>query len=433
MHSDDFSIYSRDRALTSLARLSQHAVLNALAENVCAPQFPERVFRYSIDNLRYKPGQKMVLGLTAPDGRQPIAIRIFPPGQLKRRLEQARRDHAKSVFALPQIDGIAWLFPAERKLQLKIVADEKRLQRCLWHHRQLWIKQIQLQRFVPEHTYTARVTGRHRDGQLRNEFIKVHYDRSGNQTARIMNDLAALVGSAGRRRLSIDVPDSVLYLPAHRMLVQSSLQRDTARSCSDEDIAGALAQLHGLPVRHAPAAMSADPDQVVAAVSELLATTFAHLKSRIVTLWDQVCQARARVDSRRQHACVAIHGDVHLGNFFPLKNGRTGVIDFDSFGMGDAERDLGSYFCFKLWLAIRAGNDPVEVLNTFPQFIDCYNRQASRYVDLHSATVTVAQKLISERIYRGLARGKLSSESELQTFINLTELCLAQSTGTQTC
>ena len=415
MVNDDFSIFSRDPVLTSLRDLTVANLCAELGQCVPGTVLDAPPHRYRITNMRYSPAQKLVIGLNTSDGASPIAIRIFPRKSLRNRLTKARRVHPDHTFLLDGASAVAWVFPAERKLKLDLLADRSRLAAILQAHRGFRLTKLELVHFVPEHTFTACAYGRRNDGSDVCEYLKIYYNDDGANTSKMMQQLVAQLDGT-----SISIPDDVSYLPHERLLIQSSLVRDATARLSDATVAGALAQLHGLQAS-APPIGGDDSATHYESILKLVANTFPSLLTSMCRIAGDVRKALQKTPAT---GAVLLHGDAHLGNLFPLVNGRIGVIDLDRMCWGPPEEDLASYFAFKLWLQLRRRQSADALLQQFPHFLRTYNREAPSPVSTQRAYIVLAHKMITERIRRGIVRGKLSSASELVEFARLACRCL---------
>lgn len=415
MVNSDFNIFAADPALTSLRDMSVATLHDALDEAIPPGLLDAPIASYTLSNLRYTPRQKLVMGLTSSQSIRPIALRVFPRAVLKNRLSKARCTHPHHSFSLRGLSTLAWVFPGERKLKLDILADFDRLSQVVDHYRKFRLENIELMHFVPEHTYTARISGVRPDGSTVEEYLKVFYDLGGAHTANIMKQLHYQL-----RNSDMLIPDSVSYVPEERVLLQSALQRDFETQLTDEQAATALARFHALSV----VGMRENDDDYAAsqritqALVEAVFPGEAHGVSQVLAL---IREALAETPTGPR---VLLHGDAHLGNLFPLQCGRVGVIDLDGMCWGAPEDDLASFFGFRLWLELRDGGTADDVLARFPDFIDAYNRQANHPVALTRAFAVLAQKLLTERIRRGITRGKIASGSELTGFLYAAICCL---------
>ena len=162
----NFSLYANDPVLGGIADLSTARILQQLGTHLDHSWLDVPFETYVINNVRYAPRQKLVLGLTAPGSCRPIAMRIYPPGNLTRRVAAARAQGSDQVFAIPSINAIVWVFPSEKKLDLQFLQDHGRLALLLEDQRQLQLTAWQLVRYVPEHGYTFIVHGKAAAGEL---------------------------------------------------------------------------------------------------------------------------------------------------------------------------------------------------------------------------------------------------------------------------
>lgn len=355
----DFNIFAADPALTSLRDMSVATLRDALDAAIPPDLLDAPIASYTLSNLRYTPRRKLVMGLTSPQSIRPIALRVFPRAVLKNRLSKARDKHPHHSFSLQGLSTVAWVFPGERKLKLDILADFGRLSRLVDDHRKFRLENIELMHFVPEHTYTARISGVRSDGSAVEEYLKVFYDLSGAHTANLMKQLNDQLHNS-----DICIPGSVTYVSEERVLLQSALQRDFAVQLTDAQAATALARFHALSVvgvRENDHDYSASQLHTAALIKAVFPGE-AHSVSQVIML------IRAALAGTTTGPRVLLHGDAHLGNLFPLQCGRVGVIDLNGMCWGAPEDDLASFFGFRMWLELRDGGITDDVLARFPDF-----------------------------------------------------------------
>ena len=157
-------------------------------------------------------------------------------------------------------------------------------------------------------------------------------------------------------------------------------------------------------------------------VTRLVGETFSDWTAPIEALCDDIAHLPV-VDPTR---AVPLHGDVHLGNFFPLTDGRLGVIDFESFRRGDPAEDLCSYFAFTQWIRMKENRMSNAPLDRFDALIEHYNGNSPTPIPRARAYKTLAQLLVFERIRRGIKRGKISGVADLTAFFTLAEQCVRE-------
>lgn len=403
-----------DAALPSVRDLTVAQLQSVVSRNISQNVLGAVADSYALGTVRYKPGEKFVLSLLSDAGK-PISIRVFPDTKVFDRFVKARRHDAQLTFLLPEINGIAWVFPAERKLKLRSVADPHKLAALTQKYRGFRLTSQELMHYVPEHTYTLRLQGARADGAPVTEYLKVYYDRRGARLARIANELAVQLRDA-----EIAVPGETFYLPLERIQFQSALERDYSQPVDIESAAHALARFHTLQANSA----TRRRDETIAQIEQtrrLAGATFPALARRL----DDVCRAAIALHAGRPRCPdVLVHGDPHLGNIFFTTDGRTGFIDLDAVHYGAAERDLASFFAFKLWLCIRGDEGANDRLDAFPRLVRAYNDGAQFPVLLEHAYLELAIVMIVERISRGIVRGKLSDLQEASDFVDVAGLCI---------
>ena len=415
MVNDDLSMLCADTALTSIKNLSIESIHSEIKRCVPHELLDAPITSYRISNLRYSPRKKMVVGLTSSISKRPISLRIFPRDAMQNRLTKARLGHPDHTFLFEGLNAIAWVFPGERKLNLDLVANPSRLAELLRQHRGYEMFDMELMHFVPEHTYTARVIGKRDDQTMVREYIKIYYNDQGATTSRIMKSLAKAMPDS-----RIRIPDDVSYIPEHRLLIQSEIQQVPNQALSNSAAASALAAFHQLSTEDAPARLDSaqfEHDSVLAIVDKVL----PGLMSETRDVSEAVLAAIKETPHSRP---VLLHGDAHLGNLFPIADGLTGVIDLDRVAWGRAEHDLASFLAFKVWLHLRDRLDPDLVLCELPRFVATYNTSAKHALSVRSVFLTLAHKMISERLRRGITRGKVSDAREILSFISIARRCL---------
>lgn len=410
-------MFAADSGLPTVAELTVERIREALRENIPAGFFDSDPDRYRITNLRYKPGQKLVLSLASAEGRKPVALRFFGPGIASSRFGKARAYHPQHTFLLEELGAVAWVFPGERKLKLGIVEDHDRLSAMLARHRQIALRKTQLVHFVPEHTYTARVEADTADGASVTEYMKIYYDGSGARTASVMAELAAQTNDP---RSFIAVPAGSSYISEAKMLLQSALPTEPNVELSNADAARALAAFHGLRARHAGRHIDTDERDFQQAI-DMVTLLFPDYRGHLEELRSGIAALGATLD---RPSAVLIHGDAHLGNMVPLADRRIGMIDLDGACRGSADQDLATYFAFRLWLRLRAKRPTAGLLDAYPAFLDDYNRFAARPVSLPQAYLRLAVTMVTQRVRRAIARGKLTGRSELASFLDVASRCL---------
>ncbi|MCP5144500.1 MAG: aminoglycoside phosphotransferase family protein [Gammaproteobacteria bacterium] len=411
MFKGDFGLYANDAALPGLHHLSLDRLQAVIERDIPCSVTQAPASSYSISNVRYKSGRKLVLGMMSESGGKPIGLRIYPIHEAQHRLARLRAGEPARAFALPEIDGIAWVYPAANKLDLRILDDRKALAALLLAERGMTLDTVELVRFVPEQSCTARVRG-YRAGTQVTEYLKIQTEDQGAATALLMRDLAAQTHGG-----VLSMPTQVSYLPEYRLLLQSSVPRAGSERISLFDAARGLAAFHGLNSHHAPFTINFSmPDT---------ASTIALVEHAAPQLVEPVKRLIAQVASYRiaptGHPPVLVHGDAHPGNLFPAPENRIGIIDVDRCHRGRPEYDIASFMAIRLWIALREGCDPFDVLPGLGHLVATYNQYARYPVTLDDARYFVARSLLTERVYRGISRGKTTGDAELATFIALGE------------
>jgi aminoglycoside phosphotransferase (APT) family kinase protein len=218
------------------------------------------------------------------------------------------------------------------------------------------------------------------------------------------------------------VPSDVTYLPEYRLMMQTALQRNTSKILEEEQAARVLASYHALSIEDVPTRRRCATEEI-SNTRQLVEQIFPEC----MALFDKVCDRLLRVEyGIQEDPKVLLHGDAHLGNLFPLYEKQVGIIDLDAVHKGPAVDDLTTFFAFKLWLSARQEQDFSTLIDRFSNFTAIYNSHADYSVDTSMAYLNLALRMVTERIHRGITRGKLAGEKELFTYLEIADQCVKQ-------
>lgn len=415
MFSGRFDLFRNDSMLSNLGELTTNKLQSEIANHVPSSMLDNLEDTYRVSNVRYKPHQKLVIGLASGRNNKPIGIRIFPQSKLVKRFEAAQAIHPRHTFLLPEISGIAWVFPSERKLNLTVLDNKELLDQLVYTQRGCRLHSMEMVHYVPEHSYTAKVILADEENRSKEEYLKVFYNDRGATTADIMEEIRKK-----STKFDFVIPHVTYYSAEHKLLMQSALQRDVSKVLSLGQAASSIAQFHQLEISNDGAYRAAQQPSI----DVLLGTVEVGAPDLIPAI---IRFSRYLIKLQNQKLpspTVLLHGDPHLGNIFPLTNGKTGFIDLDGVHWGNAEADLASFFAFKLWCAMRDGNNLSTLLGDYLDFIDAYNSKTDKPVSVANAWLGLAEKLVFERIIRGISRGKVTHPLELKSFLDLANTCL---------
>jgi aminoglycoside phosphotransferase (APT) family kinase protein len=153
---------------------------------------------------------------------------------------------------------------------------------------------------------------------------------------------------------------------------------EEARGRLPEQLAEALARVHGVPVSELDGVLpAAEADPAVAQISEWerqLDTIDEPLPAVELGLRWLRANAPAPAEVR------LVHGDFRLGNFIVDENGLAAVIDWELAHLGDPAEDIG-WLCIRSW---RFGSDelPVAGVGNLDAFVSAYEAAGGPPVDL---------------------------------------------------
>ena len=399
-------LYQNDLKLPALASLDIKRLRDALAAHLPPKAFDAPVDEYFVENIRYKPGSKMVVGLASNEAKMPLALRIFPRGKSHNRWREAVNKYPGLVYEIAELDAVVWTFPAERKLDLSAIEDKNFLSKLFKNERDTTILTFEPIHYVPEHTFTAKVLGQS-NGRDTVDFLKIYHNNQGADTERVMRGLTKQTFS----QKHIAFPEKITYLKSHRLLIQNSLNVISIKRNFIKQ-SDALARLHHHTGRNLRKQTRLDPVTLQKTLS-LVSMVFPDQRSQLAKIFDKLSEFPANL----QPAMVFLHGDAHFGNLLQLNDGRTGIIDLDGCCWGPAELDLATYYGFRFWVSRKDKLDLTEMQS----FLEAYNHAAPNTVHIASFAYYLTINLACHRVARGIARGKITTSETLQKLLHLAE------------
>ncbi|MDX2041600.1 MAG: aminoglycoside phosphotransferase family protein [Acidobacteriota bacterium] len=409
-----------------------------------------------IIQARYKPGKNCLLSYrlkivereTGKNFEQILCARVYESGGSQSRFDKAQaqsKTHSRSdnsIFHLPDLDMVGWVFPNDRKLTaLSKLADETCLKQEILppviatSFGQAW--QIEsltndIIHYVAEHTCTVRacVGLKHSSGgekQVATLFGKTYYNHDGAETFARMLELAESAACLSGR---LTLAQPLAYQPEIQTLWQMGLPGDSLYEHQNdlrffallERAAISLAALHqtstGCSRQVGVADLLARFDEVERMVEMLQPASLPKLRSLLDRLKNQARQIGAR-------PAATLHGDLHLKNFL-VTGQQVALIDLDNLSVGDPLLELGSFIASLLYRNLAQAKPVAESRKLADAFVRAYAESVSWPLNDSILDWYIAATMIAERAYRCVTRLKSERPTLLDEIIALADQICAR-------
>lgn len=370
-----------------------------------------------------------------------LSLIAFGKGESLGRFAAAQRQPIIStaigngLFHLPELEGIVWAFPNDRKLSgLPAISDSKRLKSLLpevvtksfggeWKITGL---KSEVVNYAAERACTVRAelellnlqTGEIKTHVL---FGKTYCPEDGDAAWRTMQ---LLWQSEACRQGGMLMPQPLAWQPEINTLWQQGLmgrELDAYEFGSEEmhrllEKAGAaVAALHSIVLSELPQCDAANPLSKLKAAEKVLACAFPSCQQKLDSL---VNCLTAKAGMIGQRPSVTLHGDLHLKNFF-VAGGQVALLDWDSICQGDPLQDIGSFIAslhYRGLLEDASIHSPERFIRPF---VDGYRAAADGEFSAAALDWHTAAALVYERAYRHFTRLKAEPPHLVEDLIEL--------------
>lgn len=390
-----------------------------------------RILMCRILHFRYKPGKTWIasyaLSVEGHQEEQIVYLRAW-----ERRGSEAQ--FAKSIALkqdvrhIPELDSVAWIFPADRKLiGLGVLCDKTQMWRHILPVLTLkafgpdWMVQScsqEIVHYLPERSCMLRLNGTLRNtAQTQPDTVATFYGKAypDEQAGKTYGWLSDLWKRASGLRGRLVTAQPLLYDPTSLIVWQLGLNGSPLNVRSRDDIAGAavaLAELHRSPIKGLPA-YSRTLDRIGEA-ADVIATAVPSHREETMALIGRLRALSSRLTHRSP---VTLHGDLHLKNFLVTPRG-VALIDLDTLATGDPVEDLAS-FAAALYATGLAVNAPLDAARgRVAEFITAYEHVTGLTIPEFDLHWHVAATLTTERALRAVTRMKPDS-APLEMLISL--------------
>lgn len=412
----------------------------------------QRLTDCQITRSKYRPGRNCVIcyRLSMTDlntGRaheQLLSALAMGPGESRTQFINAQQRPlaptalGASVFHLPELETVVWVFPNDRKLTgLPVLADANRLQNEIlpavvatscgaeWQIVTLTSGVIH---YVAERTCTvcAELELRHTrsDAMMKRTLFGKTY--SLDEDAAAWQAMAQLWQSAPCQQGRLLIPQPLAYQPEIKTCWQSGLAGQTlgelkaggaAREQWMAQAGAAVAALHGASVSGLRTITTAEVVAKLEAATAVIVRAHPSLQPQLPAL---VSRLIATADRAGAQPRATLHGDLHLQNLFVTEE-RVALIDLDDLCRGDPLQDLGSFTAALHYRALLGGGNVPATAARIEQFIAAYRRHVAWEVSASALAWHTAVALIAERAYRCITRLKAGRRAILDDLIALAQ------------
>lgn len=439
-----------DPALPHLAMLVQAGAMARCLQPLLGAGASLR--QCEIERVKYRPGRNCVVGYRlqadTPAGPREsrISVSMYDAAEaVQRHARAAGEGGAGSMSFLPEIDALARVFPADRKLpQLPELSDASVLtSRCLpglvsnrwgsaWRVR---ASSHAVLGYFPEHTCTVVLHAEIENGAASHAqhwrvFGKARYDDAGETTHRVMQ---ALWSSEAHRAGLVGYARPLVYEADRRLHWQEGVQAPTLHArlatgpigkAALHRVATAVAALHrsGLVAERQVdrVALVAALDRAESVVGRALPGLAGELRSLIRDL----CRRSADLDVSLRGT---LHGDLHSKNVL-LGTDRATLIDLDRLSGGLVLSEVGGLLAELAARDCAAGRGVDDA--ALAAFVEAYRRASGWTIAPDDLAWHFATALVVERAARAVTSLKPGWPRWVPTLIGTARRALSGNAAT---
>ena len=388
-----------------------------------------------IENVRFKPGQKCLLyfRLTAEDGSPmpPMVARVYPQGKAKGHYEKARITGSGRVFLIPELELVAWQYPAERKLkELEVFNGGSEFVNLIEEalkgefSKPLSLSELDMtcMHYLPELSYTVRVRG-----QVTSEsslsypftiYAKMYYDRAGARTFTVMQEL-----QSANQGGNFVTAEPLLYSASHRLLIQKGIDLATDPSELEKNqIVSAWQEFAETDVPSAGIVLLSDLEEQLEQIFRMTNYLIPQLSSHLTCVLKRIEEKLPALDGALSGT---LHGDLHPGNCLRSRSGKIAFVDLDGVKRGPVALDRGSYTAYLMNDALCREQNVKVAYEKGLNLALTATPSAARHSELRACRIATAVCLVTERYKRGITRLKASNIGHLAQLLGLAEACLS--------
>jgi tRNA A-37 threonylcarbamoyl transferase component Bud32 len=343
------------------------------------------------------------------------------------------------IFHLPELEAVAWIFPADRKLSgLPALTDSANLKA---HRLPQIIRQsdgpdwviiesvIEPVSYFAERSYTTRAELSLHHAQTNALVARTLYAKTYcvGESERAWRGQTELWESDERKSGRLFIPQPLLLQPEIETIWQEGLNGTMLDAKRDEhdfaemlERAGeAVAALHRTKVETGLTATSTEMVRRLETVSELLSQVRPSCRRG---LQDVVSRLSASVPESR--AVATLHGDLHLKNLLVV-SGRIALLDLDNLVIGDPLADLGSFAAAIQEAELCRTQSPLAGDEIIERFIRGYRRGSDDDLSVSGLCWWMAAALIAERAWRFVTKLKAERAGTIDDLIELARITVA--------
>ncbi len=448
---DQYQTYRvpRDNILNHLSTALDTEKMKAVFQQQLYSDLSVRIASCTIERIKYKPQKNCHISYRLnfknkvnQNKEQLLCSRFYEQdGSASRFLKEVNKNNSTSLLHIPELDCVTWVFPNDRKLKnLELITHTDFL------YRQVAPKLVNVAygsdgviqefeskmiRYVPEQNCSVRIQMRisHNSGRQQNFLIaygKTHYNNSGQQTYRIMEQLWH---SDQCQKHKLNIPQPLLYDQANQMFWQcgvpgimlSELVENQALFIdSVSRFAEQIVLLHKIPLQDCPHQNQDNLLQQLDNVGQLLHKLDLPCREQITTLISKLITLAPSLQSEQ---LATLHGDLHLKNIL-VDEDKVYLIDLDSISIGNPLLDIGSFVAAIINLGLIRSLPEHLGEQTIQIFLQAYCKKAPWPIRDNELRWYIAASIISERIFRSFTRLKVGRMEIIEDLTRQAEIIL---------
>jgi tRNA A-37 threonylcarbamoyl transferase component Bud32 len=340
------------------------------------------------------------------------------------------------IFHLPELEAVAWIFPADRKLPgLPALTDSAYLKSQMlpqivrqsespdWAIIESVIEPVS---YFAERSYTARAG------------LSLHNAQTNAAGARTLYAKTYCVGESGhawrgqqelwesdeRKSGRLFIPQPILHQPEIETIWQEGLNGtplDAYRNEKDfaemlERAGEAVAALHRTKIVTVPSATSTEMVKRLLTVSEVLSQVRPGCRHRL-----QDVVSRLTAIPPESPTLATLHGDLHSKNLL-VASGRIALLDLDNLVIGDPLADLGSFAAAIQEAELSGQRSSLAGDEIIERFIRGYQQGSDHDLSVSRLCWWMAAALIAERAWRFVAKLKAQRADIIDDLIELARI-----------
>jgi thiamine kinase-like enzyme len=345
---------------------------------------------------------------------------------------------AESVFHLPELEAVVWIFPHDRRLPgLPALADSASLEAQIlpqiilqsdgpdWDIIDSVIETIS---YAAERGYTVRAELSLRNPQTNATGERTLYVKTYcvGESGRAWRGQTELWESDQRMSGVLFIPRPLFHQPEIETVWQEGLNGTTLDAYQNkndfaemiERAGETVAALHQTKIDSAPSMTAGEMLGRLETVSGILPQVRPSCGRR---LQDVMSRLKATVPENR--AVATLHGDLHLKNFL-VASGRVALLDLDNLVIGDPLADIGSFAAAIQEAELYGNQSSLAGDLIIERFLRGYRRGSDDNLSVSVLCWWMAAALIAERAWRFVTKLKEARADTIDDLVELAQITM---------